>query len=112
MASDKDRLGQKLHDAEKGREDEYFARRDRELIEKLKRDKDELFQHELHAAAAMACPRCGAELKERVQHGVRMDECPACGGLWLDKGEFEALAKVDEEGWFGRLFRARQIETK
>jgi len=108
MASDKDRLGDKLHDVEKGREDEFFARRDRELIEKLRREKDQLFQGELQAAAAMTCPRCGAELQERVQHGVRTDECPSCGGMWFDKGEFETLARADDEGWFGRVFRARQ----
>lgn len=33
----KDRFGDKLRDAEKGREDEYFARRDRELLEKMRR---------------------------------------------------------------------------
>lgn len=33
---EKDRLGDKLRDKEKGEEDRYFARRDRELIEKLK----------------------------------------------------------------------------
>jgi len=112
MPTDKDRLGDKLHDVEKGREDEYFARRDRELIEKLRKDKEKLFKDELHAAAAMICPRCGAQLQERVQHGVRMDECPSCGGLWLDKGEFETLARREEEGWFGRLFRARQARNK
>ncbi len=36
----KDRLGDKLRDLEKAREDDYFARRDRELLEKLKRDQD------------------------------------------------------------------------
>ncbi len=35
----KDRLGDKLRDIEKGREDDYFARRDRELLEKMKREK-------------------------------------------------------------------------
>jgi hypothetical protein len=34
---EKDRFGDKLRDAEKGREEDYFARRDRELLEKLKR---------------------------------------------------------------------------
>jgi hypothetical protein len=32
----KDRLGDKLRDAEKAREDQYFAKRDKELLEKLK----------------------------------------------------------------------------
>ncbi len=34
----KDRLGDKLRDLEKGREDDYFARKERELLEKLKRE--------------------------------------------------------------------------
>ncbi len=41
MAGDqKDRLGDKLRDLEKAREDDYFARRDRELLEKM-RSEDE-----------------------------------------------------------------------
>jgi uncharacterized protein len=108
MATEKDRLGDKLHDAEKAREDQYFARRDQELIEKIRREKEKEFRGEVRAAAAMTCPRCGTELRAREQHDVRADECPACGGLWLDKGEFETLARHDQEGWFGRLFRARQ----
>jgi rubrerythrin len=108
MATEKDRLGEKLRDAEKAREDEYFARRDRELIERLKREKEQQFKDDLHAAQAMICPRCGQTLQERVAHGVTVDECPGCGGLWLDKGEIEALASHDEQGWFSRLFRSRQ----
>jgi len=39
MANDnKDRFGEKLRDAEKAREDEYFARRDRELLEKIRKE--------------------------------------------------------------------------
>ena len=33
----KDRLGDKLRDLEKAREDDYFARRDRELLEKMRK---------------------------------------------------------------------------
>jgi ribosomal protein L37AE/L43A len=110
MATEKDRLGQKLRDAEKGREDQYFAQRDQELIEKARREKEKQFSDELKAAAQMTCPRCGGALHERIQHGIRTDECPACGGLWLDKGEFETLARREQEGWFGRLLRARQDE--
>lgn len=104
MASEKDRLGEKLRDAEKAREDEYFARRDRELINKLKREKEQQFKEDLQAATEMICPRCGKTLHERIEHGVTLDECAGCGGVWLDKGELDALATVDEQGWFGRLF--------
>lgn len=110
MASEKDRLGDKLRDAEKAREDEYFARRDRELITKLKRDQEQEFNKELEAAKSMICPRCGQMLQQRVEHGVAVDECPGCGGVWLDKGELEALAKHDDQGWFGRLFGGGRTE--
>ena len=37
---EKDRLGDKLRDLERGREEDYFARKDRELLEKMKRERD------------------------------------------------------------------------
>jgi len=37
----KDRLGDKLRDLEKAREDDYFARRDRELVEKMRKQEKE-----------------------------------------------------------------------
>jgi hypothetical protein len=108
MATEKDRFGDKLRESEKAREDLYFAKRDKELIDKLKSEKEKAFQDELAAAAAMRCPRCGHGLDERVENGVRIDECPNCGGLWLDKGEFEALAEREESSWLGRLFKSRK----
>jgi hypothetical protein len=110
MTTEKDRLGEKLRDAEKAREDQYFAQRDKELIEKLRREREKEFKDELKAAGSMACPRCGQLLRERVEHGVSVNECPGCGGLWIDKGEFETLAEREEQGWLGRLFRARRPE--
>ena len=41
---------------------------------------------------AMLCPRCVAtELTLREQDGVAVDVCPACRGMWLDRGELERL---------------------
>ncbi len=53
----------------------------------------------------MVCPRCNSELIETVKHGVVIDHCSTCGGIWLDKGELakilsqirEAEASLDEE---------------
>lgn len=100
----RDRLGEKLRDKQKGHEDDYFGRRDRELLEKMRKQRREAVTP---ATIPMQCPRCHATLIERVQHDITVDECPSCGGLWLDKGEFEHIAGREQEGYFGRLLRER-----
>ena len=111
MASEKDRYGEKLREVEKGREDEYFTRRDRELIAKLHEEKEKQVVDAMRGGA-LRCPRCGGQMSPRTEHGVRAEECSSCGGLWLDKGDFETLARREEEGWFGRLFRARLADGR
>lgn len=102
--TERDRFGEKLRDKQKGHEDDYFTRRDRELLEKMRQER----RREVQAAPGpMQCPRCHAALVERAEHDVTVDECPSCGGLWLDKGEFEHIAKREQEGWLGRLLRDR-----
>jgi Zn-finger nucleic acid-binding protein len=40
----------------------------------------------------MKCPRCtDANLGEFSREGIRVDACPQCHGIWLDKGELEQL---------------------
>lgn len=28
--------------------------------------------------------------------GIKIDECSTCRGMWLDAGEFDAIAKLDK----------------
>ena len=37
------------------------------------------------------CPACGAAMEIRDRHGVQIDLCPHCRGVWLDKGELDLL---------------------
>lgn len=39
----------------------------------------------------MICPGCKEELIETLKHGVVIDHCPNCGGIWLDKGELSKI---------------------
>jgi hypothetical protein len=66
-------------------EEEYFARRNAELIAEQRAKLDQSRQQRERASHFMKCPRCGADLKEREYHHVRIDECSECGGMWLDK---------------------------
>ena len=89
-------------------EDEYFARQELERRKKWAQEqsakmadeqKDQLKQ--LHW---MKCPKCGMDLKEIELHGVKVDQCASCGGIFLDAGEMEQIEKHDQGGVMGRVF--------
>jgi hypothetical protein len=102
MPDNKDRMGDKLRAVEKGREDDYFAQRDRELLEKLKAESASQQEQTLKELAHMRCPKCAGHLRTREHLGVTIDECPAGHGIWLDHGELEQIAGREKTGWLAR----------
>jgi hypothetical protein len=79
------------------KEEEYFHRKNQELIEKSRKKLDAeraaAQQREQHKAHWMVCPKCGGALREVELKGVKVDRCGGCGGLFLDKGEAALLIK-------------------
>ena len=41
----------------------------------------------------MKCPQCESELRVCDRHGVEIDLCPACRGVWLDRGELDKIVE-------------------
>jgi hypothetical protein len=39
------------------------------------------------------CPRCNVPMQKKTRDGVTIDKCNKCGGIWLDKGEIDSIAK-------------------
>jgi hypothetical protein len=39
----------------------------------------------------MKCPNCQSELQTAVRHGIGVDVCPSCKGMWLNQQELDAL---------------------
>ena len=40
----------------------------------------------------MQCPHCpGTTLVMAERHGIEIDYCPKCRGVWLDRGELEKI---------------------
>jgi Zn-finger nucleic acid-binding protein len=84
-------------------EDEYFAREDAELMRKQR--------ERAHVAAVeaerkthyMKCPKDGYDLNSSEYHGVQIETCPHCGGMWLDAGELEAVAHEDHSNVLTRV---------
>jgi Zn-finger nucleic acid-binding protein len=93
-----------LDDRKKALEEEYFRRKEREAIEKLRAKMTAEEQEKAKAAAALQCPRCDGQLQAVAFEGVEIDTCDKCGGVWLDANELQALTERDERGWFGRMF--------
>lgn len=96
MDSEKDRFGDKLRDAEKAREDKFFADRDRELLEKLRRE-----------TALGNCPSCGAALEAREDSGLRAGVCPAGHGAWLPDATAQAMGEPASAAAIARVVARR-----
>ena len=109
MAVDeKDRLGDKLRDVERAREDQYFAERDRKLVEELHHAKE---AEAGKATGLMRCPKDRTQLQQHSHHDVTVEECPSCHGMWLDYGELQAMAGKENDGWIARWLRREFRET-
>ena len=78
----KDRLGNKLHDVEAAREDQWARQRDADLIEKMR-----------ERLRKTACPHCKQFLVEKIEFGVTMHVCPEGHGAWLDAPALKAMHK-------------------
>ena len=39
----------------------------------------------------MKCPSCNIMLVSADRHGIDIDYCPCCWGVWLDKGELNQI---------------------
>lgn len=43
----------------------------------------------------MNCPRCGNQANPFQKHGIQIDVCSGCGGVWLDRGELDKLLEME-----------------
>jgi hypothetical protein len=97
MSDEKDRFGQKLHDLEKAREDQWARDEDRRLIEKMRaaREEDHKVLGELRQRhpAELHCPQCNTVLAPRAVGGIGMLECPSEHGAWLDAESLRQMIK-------------------
>ena len=83
-----------MRDQGYSKEDEYFFKKDKELLAKIRESADarKKAREEEHRGQAywMVCPKCGSELKEEsLQEVVKVDRCTGCNGIYFDDGELE-----------------------
>jgi hypothetical protein len=89
------------------KEEDFFKRQEFERLRKARQEKDE----KLKAAERekrkkehwMKCPKCGMDLTEIAVRDIKVDKCFSCEGIFLDKGELEALMASNDFGMVKRI---------
>lgn len=92
------------------KEAEYFLREEMDKLRKQARESKALIEKdELEKARKlhyMKCPKCGLDLNEIDFRGVKVDKCFSCEGIYLDKGELEAILKTEDLGIMKKVLKA------
>ena len=84
-------------------ENEYFHRKEKELIEKMRAK----LALEGNQPSTMICPKCQGSLVSSDFENIKIDVCSNCHGVWLDAGELaQALHHIQDKNsnWIGRWF--------
>ena len=90
-----------LDERGKALENEYFHRKEQELIEKMKAK----LASEEAKSTELGCPKCDGTLMETDYENIKIDVCDKCSGAWLDAGELAQVVDKDKEGgWFSNIF--------
>lgn len=79
-------------------EEEYFAKREAELREERRKVAEAAARDAERKSHYMKCPKCGADLKMEHYHGIEIDRCTECAGIWFDAGEAELLTEKENAG--------------
>jgi uncharacterized protein len=84
-------------------EDEYFAQQNAELLRKQREKMDAAATEAERKSHYMKCPKDGYDLATSEYHGVQIETCPHCGGMWLDAGELEVVSKEERPALMTRV---------
>lgn len=87
-------------------EDEYFARRDAELLRQQRAAAQQAAAEAERKSHYMKCPKCGYDLITGTWDTIQIDQCTNCHGIWFDAGEAESLIKTDNPNMLDRVFGA------
>lgn len=79
-------------------EEEYFVKQEAELLKKRREEAARRAEEVSRQSHYMKCPKCGADLQTAEHHGVEIDSCSECGGMWLDAAEAATLMKKESGG--------------
>jgi uncharacterized protein len=85
-------------------EEEYFATQEREKLTRQRADAAKAAEAAERKSHYMKCPKDGHDLKTETFHGIQIDRCPNCNGVWFDAGEVDTIVAHEDKGLLGRVF--------
>jgi len=109
-------IRQKLEKLGYSKEEDYFYHLNRRLIEQRRKQLDvgrrrQQADQEKNSHW-MKCPKCGSSLKDSNILGIYVEQCPDCGGVFMDQGEIETLLEAKRSRTFlnrlKRLFQPKE----
>lgn len=58
----------------------------------------------------LICPKCEAPMRTYARNGITIDQCTACHGIFLDRGELEQLISAESSYLGGAPHDRRQAD--
>jgi len=98
-------MANKWDERKKAQEEEYFVKKERELLAKMKAKQEAEAKEAAKKASYMKCPKCGDSLKERSFQKILIDQCTGCNGIWLDAGELDEVSEKEGGSWLGKFWQ-------
>ncbi len=89
-------------------ENQYIYELEKKQLEETKRQERE---QQAVVMSKKRCPKCGEAIVATIFHGVPMDQCPSCHGIWLGPDDFKILASKDHRTWFDIWFNEQEQEV-
>jgi hypothetical protein len=91
------------------KEEEFFKRKEMERLRRLSREKEEQLKTQEREDEKkrhwMKCPKCGMDLTEVEFRKIKVDKCFSCEGVYLDRGELDALLKTEDMNLMKKIAR-------
>jgi hypothetical protein len=84
-------------------EGEYFVKQDAELLRKQRAAAEAAAREAERKSHFMKCPKDGYDLSSSTYHGVQIETCPHCGGIWLDARDLEAVSHEERPALLTRV---------
>jgi len=86
----------KMNKAGYGKEEDYFYRLNKSLLDRRRDELDRRLEPENKPANWMLCPKCGHHMDQKELMKIRVEHCPECGGVFFDSDELQTILTSQE----------------